>query len=339
MKFKLPAITLLFVLALSISACGNPFAPKPTATPIPTQTPIPTATPTPAPGRVILVASNGTAANDLQAAQSTLQNLAGSSNLVFDTRQALQLSDVTTDVKVVVFLTPPSNLSDFTNAAKQTQFVVVSASDLSASGNLTVIQLRPDYQAFIAGYVGSLIANDWRLGGLFTSDGPNSDVQQQAFAAGEEYFCGLCNPQYPPFVPFPIITTLPSNSDAGTWQSTFSQMYTTNTSDMNTVYVDPGASSPNLLTYLAANKLHILGGQTPTDDLKANWAATILYDPMTTLKTVWPSLVAGKGGQTVPASIQVTDTFDGSVGQGKLRLINETISMLLDGSLVPIPTP
>jgi hypothetical protein len=336
MKLKLPAMTLLLVLALSIAACGNPFAPKPTATPIPTQTPVPTVTPTSAPGNVILVAPDGTAAQDLQAAQSTLQDLAGSSSMTFETRPSLQPSDVTAVDKVVVFLTPPANLSDFTNASGQTQFVVISASDLPAAGNLTVIRLRPDFQAFIAGYTGAMFANDWRLGGLFTSDGANSAVQQQAFAAGEEYFCGLCNPQFPPFVPFPEIATQPSNSDAAAWQTAFSQIYSI---DMDTVYVDPAASSPDLLTYLAANKLHILGGQSPTDDLKANWAATILYDPMTALKTAWPSLVAGKGGQTVPASIQVTDTFDGSVGQGKLRLINETISMLLDGSLDPAATP
>ena len=335
MRFKLPAITLLLVLILSATACG-PSAPAATATPIPTDTPVPTVTPTPLPGRVILVAPDNTAANDLQAAQSTLQDLAGGSNLVFETRQALQPSDVTSDVKIVVFLTPPSNLSDFTNAAGQTQFVVISASDLPTAANLTVIRLRTDYQAFIAGYVGSLIANDWRLSGLFTSDGPNSDVQQQAFAAGEAYFCGLCNPQYPPFVTLPQVVTLPSSSDPATWQSAFGQVYNI---DMDTVYVDPAASSPDLLNYLAANKLHILGGQSPTDNLKANWVATVLFDPVSSLKTVWPSLVAGKGGQTVPASIVVTDTDDGSVSQGKMRLINETISMLLDGSLVPLPTP
>jgi hypothetical protein len=265
-----------------------------------------------------------------------LQDLAGSSNMTFETRQALQASDVTADDKVVVFLTPPANLSDFTNAAGQTQFVVVSASDLPAAANLTVIRLRQDFQAFIAGYVGALIAYDWRLGGLLPSDDPNGTLEQQAFANGEQYFCGLCNPQYPPFVTLPQIAALASNSDPAAWQSAFDQIYSVT---METVYVAPEASSPDLLNYLVAHNVNIIGGQSPTDDLKPHWAATVLYDPMSSLKTIWPSLIAGKGGQTVAASIQVTDTDDGTVGQGKMRLINETISMLMDGSLLPLSTP
>ncbi|MGD0708026.1 MAG: hypothetical protein ABSA51_06180 [Anaerolineaceae bacterium] len=337
MKSKLPAIAVLFVSVLLCSACGRllPQA-APTATPIPTQTPVPSVTPTPAPGRVILVAPDGTAAQDLQAAQSTLKDLAGSSNMVFETRPALQASDITADVKIVVFLTPPANLSDLTNAAGQTQFVVVSTGDLPAAANLTVIRLRQDFQAFIAGYVGALIAYDWRLGGLLPSDNPNSTLEQQAFANGEQYFCGLCNPQFPPFVTLPQITTLASNSDPAAWQSAFDQIYSIT---METVYVAPEASSPDLLNYLAAKNLHIIGGQSPTDDLKSHWAATVLYDPMSSLKNIWPSIIAGKGGQTVAASVQVTDTDDGTVGQGKMRLINETISMLMDGSLLPLSTP
>jgi len=83
MKLKLPAITLLLVFSLSVSACGRLFASAPTPTSIPTATSVPTATPTPAPGHVILVATDGTVAQDLQAAQSMLQDLAGSSNMTF----------------------------------------------------------------------------------------------------------------------------------------------------------------------------------------------------------------------------------------------------------------
>ena len=94
-------------------------------------------------------------------------------------------------------------------------------SDLSAGGNLSVVRQLEVQRTFMAGYITTLIAPDWRAAGLLP-DAP-ADLQD-AFINGGRYWCGRCIPMYAPLVLFPLAGTQPAGTDAAGWQSTLQDL-------------------------------------------------------------------------------------------------------------------
>jgi len=332
---KINFIILLTLLALLLAACSNatPALATPTAPegPAPTQaqatTPTAAATATPAPGKVFLVAPDpgSPLAVSLKA---RLSELATAQGLVVESRAALQPSDLAPDVRIVVLLAAPSNLNDLLAASSQTQFLLIGDASASPQSNLSVILQDPDRAAFVAGYVAAVISTDWRSAALLP-DSPAS--LQQAFLNGGSYWCGRCAPIHGPIVIFPLVSALPANSSLGAWQNALTQL---KTNILETLYVDPTISSPDLLKLLAGQTMVLVGGQSPADDaLRQHWAATVSSDILTPLNSLWPGLLAGKGGQSATASVTLSDVNSTLFSPGRQRLTQQVIASLVAGTL------
>ena len=338
LRFVLSAILML----MAFTACSGANAASPEATQPPTAAPVqdtPTAipSPTPAAARVVLVAGPGVAAGQLQAAQSLLDGLSKSANLVLDVRPTLQPADLTPDVRVVVLLSSLENLADLAAAAAQTQFVVVSAADMNPTANLSVIRPRVEQQAFLAGYIATLLSSDHRSAGLLPSDGSLGSNLEQAFINGGRYYCGRCVPVYAPLISFPLASSQPAGTDAAGWQAAYAQL---NQAVLETVYVSPEAGSPELLSALAGQEnLLLLGGQTPPDAIKPRWAVTLRLDALTALQTLWPDLIAGKGGQLINLSPELTDVNEQYLSAGRMRLVEDLMKDLTSGMVAPFTPP
>jgi len=338
LTLRLFCLSGLLVLLLAGCAALSP-APEPTPTPLPpSATPPPTATPEPTrpTGRVILVAPASVSATEAQAVQATVGELAGSAGLTLDARPELQPADLSADVRLAVLLSTPANLADLLAAAPGTQFIVISGTDLNPAANLSVIRPRLEQQAFLAGYLAVLAASDRRAAGLLPADGPLGAGLQQPFENGGYYYCGRCVPVYAPMVSFPLVANLPAASDAAAWQAAVD---TLNQSLIEVIYVAPEAASADLLTALAAKNFILLGGQTPPEQVRSRWMATIEIDTLSALRNLWPRALAGQGGQVINAVPQIKDLNEQFVSPGRQRLIENVVEQLNSGMVAPFSPP
>jgi hypothetical protein len=67
----------------------------------------------------------------------------------FETRPEIQVNEITSDIKVLIFY-HPDNLGSLSNSALNTQFLVISDQDWSPAGNVTIIKADVNSQVFMA---------------------------------------------------------------------------------------------------------------------------------------------------------------------------------------------
>jgi hypothetical protein len=325
-------LTVLLVLILFIPACGAS-ASSATITPAVTSTMAePTTTVTPTATTVILV-TGGSVQAEIDRATTILTSLSQSNGLSLETRDSIQTGDLLPTWKVVVFLHSPGDIGGLTAATPQTQFILLTTADQSGTGNVTTIRLYPEYQAFMAGYISMLIAEDWRGAGLLINDDSTGGRLAEAFQNGAYYYCGTCSPAYPPYgTSMPDTAVLPSSSDANTWKAAFEPMITDRIYDL---YVMSEAANPDLMGYLASLGLRLFGTASPAEAYKPNWVVTIVLDPWEAVQEHWTEILAGGAGLTLSGGITFTDIDEAFLGAGKQRLLNEVVQQLESGLIYP----
>lgn len=321
-------LSLLFFLLLFATSCGVIKSFQPTSTP--TLIPPPAATATPLPDRVILVAADGTDNSLVSEAQQLVGELAASSGYVFESRKDITQSEITPDIKIIVFLHHPENLGALSNAARGTQFVVLSDLNWNPGSNVTVIRRKAESIAFIAGFISVNLNNNFRGGALLLD---SDTVSQQAFTNGGHYFCGLCSPSIPPYIKYPLVATQPAGSSPSSWQAAFDQMYI---NGVRVLYVAPEAYSPELFTYLVGREITLFGSQTPLDAARPRWATTLSVDGLAPLREIWPDLKDGKGGKIVYGGVRFSEVQPAFISPGKLEYFQKTVELIRSGLLNPL---
>ena len=336
-RFITNLISLVLILpAVVVSGCAKkPAQEQPT--PVAAQ---PTALPTPLPAadRVVLVAPADFDPVLIADAETTLRELASSSALEFERREKVIANEISSDIKVMVFLSQPENLGSLASGAPGTQFVAVMNEDWNPGQNVTVIRKRDDHIAFMGGYLAALLAPNFRTGALLTTENSSSS---QAFLNGVNYYCGICASQLYPLNRYPFISTQPAASPASAWQSGFDAI---NVNKINVLFVAKEAASPELLTYLATLDVAMIGNQSPPAEGKPKWVATLYSDGMAPIREIWPDLMAGKGGKVLNAAIKIFDNQyvtvnDGLVwlSQGKMDFAQKTMDLLQNNFINPLP--
>ena len=333
-NYRILIFALLFIslTGCSLPGSGTPAVePSATVSALPTATalPAPTVTPTPQPQRVVLIAPADTAPWLVQNVQPVLSELAASAGLMFDTVQNMNPEEITPATKMVFIMGTPDYLPQLVAAGPQTQFAAISPLEIQTVPNFNLIRLQPERQAFIAGTVTITVAGDWRALGLLSTNEATSAITEDAFRNGAQYFCGICNSYYAPIVRFPIIR----HTDSANYQAVVDEAHK---NIVYAIYVDPEIATPDMLRALASQQYILVGGDTPPDDVKSRWAATIRQDPSTAVRTLWPSMLVGQGGQVVPASISVEDSNTQFFSVGKQNLIQSVIEELDSGQVIPL---
>ncbi len=339
MKRLLPA---LILLSLLLAACSTPQAsPTIQITPTPEASPTlaPTSTPTQPPGKAFLYAPDGTDSDLLTRTESLLEEQAGPAGLIAETLTQLEPANLGAGVKLVVALSQPPDLTGLMAAAPQAQFIVVSSDALEPSANLTVIRLQAEYQAFIAGYVTTLISNDWRSGGLIPAESPSL---QDAFANGGRYFCGVCAPGWPLGATFPLASGAPAPADGGAWAVQAADFF--DNGKVESFYLSAQASRPEVFTYLAGRTqlnttVRVVGALPPVDELRAQWAATISLDPFEALSQALPEALAGKSAGSISVPVSLNDVNPDLLSPGRLAMVKSIMSEIAAGRINPFSVP
>ena len=329
---------LAFFVVLSFSAAlfgcsGNqPNADVTQETTPPTATSIPTI----APDRAVLVAPGDISSIELAEAQALIADLAARSGLEFEIRQEIYPNEISPDIKIIVFLEQPDNLGSLAANEPEIQFVAISGQNWSPPVNGTIILKNEDHVAFLAGYLSALLAPNFRVGGLLVSE--NTKLNQ-AFNNGVSYYCGLCAAVINPLNTYPVLSQQPVNSSPANWQAAFNEI---NASKVNVLFLPGDAASTELGIYLAGMDVAVIGNQTPPEELRSRWVATISSDGLSPLREIWNDLLEGESGKVVNASLKISEVnyvtvTDGLVwlSQGKMDLLNKVIALLREDLINP----
>jgi basic membrane lipoprotein Med (substrate-binding protein (PBP1-ABC) superfamily) len=102
-------------------------------------------------------------------------------------------------VKIAVVFGDANSFKDTTSANPQTQFLFIGSTAEGTAGNISLVVNRPQDLAFMAGYLASITAEDWRSGGLLAGGALPIDQEADAFINGGKLVCGNCSPIYPPY--------------------------------------------------------------------------------------------------------------------------------------------
>lgn len=273
---------------------------------------------------------------DLVGIDTTVSAQTQSAGLTYEKRESLQPGDISSEWKLVIFTVKPDNLNDFLSQAPGTFFIVITSDAVQPAANLSVVHTDPARLAFLAGYITELIADDWRGAGLLPNDTPYANDVKQAFVNGGQYWCGTCSPQHPPYMNFPIEGEQSSGADWTGWKSQADPLIDNRLSVM---YVSQQAAKPELLSYLAAYGIKLLGETTPTQDILGNWVATLGWNITDVITNHWSEFLSGQPGQVYEAGIALTNVSAEWLSAGRLRLVEETAGKLQGGLVSPLSVP
>jgi hypothetical protein len=237
----------------------------------------------------------------------------------------------------VIALPPDPGLSTLAAAAPQTQFLAVDIPDITPGGNISVLGgqgIRIDQQAFMAGYIGALVTEDFfEIGAVLSKDSPESAVIQNSFRNGRTYYCGLCRPlgQYTPFE-YPAFIEVPDDAKPNEYPAYADVLILQK--KVGTMFIQPGLDTPELLDYLTITGVLMIGTKTPHKPL-SSWVVTLQPDYLKATIAAWPSLLAGEGGRSFPAPLTFTDINEELFSIGKQRLAEETMQAMFEGFISP----
>lgn len=347
LKFNFLIIVFLILIILGADACSSKNPPQATeqASEVPeaentleeTEIFI-SPTPTQEKPTVILVVSQEADAWTVERVNAVLQTLALESGLALVVDNDILAEEILPEVKIVVGIGPGLSFSDLANSNPETAFVVIGQSGMSPGSNLSMIggsDVDQQHQSFMAGYLAALISSDYKVAGLLPSDSDLSQLITDAFVIGAEFFCGACNPLYPPYQNFPQWEFLSIENAPVSFQPIVDTLFN---NGVEVLYVQGDLLSPELLIYLSDLGIKVVSDQSP-DTIRANWVGTVRSDPGAGLMTIWPELLAGKGGEQVFAAIVLTDTDANLVSEGRMRLFEEMSGTLAAGLVSPDASP
>jgi len=334
-----------FILILLTSCLLSPVRSTPTPA-IPAGTPAPSGSPTPSKSLVILELPGDMDQAESDRYQTLVYNLAQAGGLRYQVRNSLTPADLTFEgpaLKVVIAFPPDPGLATLTASAPGVQFLAVGIPGLTPAANLSSIGasgIPIDQQAFLAGYIAGMVAPEWRTGILYQKETPGGDAAHAAFENGYHFYCGDCfNPYFSqPFSHglYPIPVGIPIDAPERNYNG-YADLLIRNF--VKVAYVYPAIATPEVLSYLAQNKVLLVGQILPGEDVRPNWIASIQSDLISALQRIFPDLLAGHGGQIVPTPLFLTDVNPSLLSDAKLRLIQQVLDGLQNGSIGTGVTP
>ena len=340
---------ILLLLILLLASCGNPpnpdestAVPEPTATTAPTADPtaLPTPTATALPPLLILLAPDGSDPALSSQLQAFFSKAAQQEGLRYQLRQTISAQELNQQARYLIAMPGTSDLNSLVAGAPNTSFLAVGIIDLESAPNLLAIGAegeRPDQNGFIAGYIAAMLTQYWRVGVISVEDTPEGQAARQGFTNGVAYFCGLCRSGVPPFYEYPLFIGLPEGATDDEWRQVAGFLLDRL---VETIFVAPGAGGDDLLEYLAASGVKVIGSSAPPESATAQWVTSIRRPNTDGLYAeLWPRLLAGDTGEILALPIILTDSNEANFGIGKQMEANQVLSDILDGFADPGVTP
>jgi hypothetical protein len=335
MRSKLAALIVLLLLAgCALPGSKTPTVTAPTAV-ASTEAPTEVATPTPGTPLVIMIIPADMPQEQSDLYQATINDLAQASEMRFQVRNSLSADEIKleSNLKIVVAFPPDPGLTGLATAAPQVQFLGVTLPGLSASNNLSLVGSEGapiENQAFMAGYIASLLSPDFRVGIITQKDTPEGILAYNAFLNGMVFYCGLCSPKFPPWYDYPVHSDIPSDTPEGQYRFFANPLKDYN---VDFAYVFPGVAKDDLLDLMSQYGLNIISQSRPSERIASNWVVSLQPDVIPAIQAIWPDLVAGKGGQDKPLPLFLTEVNPDLLSEGKQADVQQILDRLQRGEI------
>jgi len=272
--------------------------------------------------------------------QTTIYDLAQQAGFRFQVRNTLTELDLEPALHVVIALPPDPGpgIAALAAAAPQTQFLAINIPGLTAGGNISVMAntVQTDIIAFMAGYIGAMITEDYRIGMIYPDGNTEALSALDAYTNGKAYFCGICRPYY--YLPYdfpqsiPIPETEPPENYGGY------AVYLIQQREVDFIFAYPDIATPELLAYIGSSGA-VQIGTDPQGGIPLYWAASLSSDTIGAIQAAWPNIIAGQGGQTVQFPLRLADTDPNLFGPGKQAQAEQVLMDLLAGRISPHGVP
>lgn len=323
---------LLILILLTACSAGTPAAVEVTAPPAPSASPVPTVGPTSTPAAPLVILVIPADMNEAQskAYQKAVYDLSQVQGYRFVVLNKLTAAELEPALKIVVALTPETEIAALAAAAPQTQFLAINVPGVQPGGNVSVLggnATRIDQVAFIAGYIAAMITQDYHTGVLLVKDSPDADAITTAFRTGQEFFCGLCMPYAPPFESYPLVQDIPKDAKPAEYGAYADILIR---KKVETLFLQPGTDVPELLQYLPTVGVLMIGTQTPSKNI-SGWVVSLQPDYLEAMKAAFPALVAGQGGQAFPAPLALSNANPDLFSSGKQLDTHKVLEDVLGG--------
>jgi hypothetical protein len=264
----------------------------------------------------------------------SLQTFTNSNDLTYLTN-----ADLNTDlnaVKIAVVFGDASAYKEQAATNPGTQFLFVGATSETAGGNISLVNNRPEDMAFMAGYLATLVAEDWRSGGLLDSGAAGTGIIGDAFTNGGAYACGLCTPVYPPYMSYPVFQDVSGKTTVAELQADVVALIL---NEAETVFVAASADLPEVLDTLEVEGATLIGDNLASAN-SARYAALLGYEVKTAIEALLPKLLAGEGGQSAVSRVVLVSVNEpGKITPARQDLFNKAAEALAGGWIIPLSVP
>jgi hypothetical protein len=260
---------------------------------------------------------------------------AAEAGLAYERREIMGPDSAPQNTQFVVAIGPAPTIVDMVPVMPDVQFVAVGMDGLPLSPNLTTVSLGANgrySQAFLAGYIAAISDAEYRVGIISLGD-VEGQRYRDSFLNGAVYFCGFCNPIYPPYWEYPLFYELPPGASPEMWQQAAEDLISRS---VTTIHVAPDAADDRLVIYLAERGQMIVGAGQPPDAAMGNWIASVALDYASGFgQVLWDVFQGGALGE-VSTSLTVTYANPGYVSEGRLNHLEEIIEQLENGMIDPL---
>ena len=293
MRKRITFLLIILILVLTGCSMGTPSEQGSVNTPIPSTTPVPTILPTgtPAVPLVILVLPANINESQSKAYQKAVYDLSQAQGYRFVVLNKLTDKDLEPALKIVIDLSPETDVNAFAPKAPQTQFLAINLPGVNPGGNVSILggeSIGIEKVAFMAGYIGATITQDYHTGVLIRKGSPNQDMIISAVRTGQHYFCGLCNPFGGPFEKYPLLQDIPEDTKPNEYGAYADILIH---KQVDTIFLEPGIDIPELVQYLQSVGVLMIGTQSPSTSING-WVVTLQPNYLEAMKSAFPELVA-----------------------------------------------
>jgi hypothetical protein len=336
--FAFRTLLIISVLLLLLGSCTSEGDTTQVATLVPeTSSPDitqPPAVSTPSPALAFL------AGNDADQAlvallEPVVMQFATEAGLAYERREIMGTDSAPQNTQFVVAIGPTPTIAGLVPVMPDVQFVAVGMEGLPLTPNLTTVTLGAYglyNQAFIAGYIAAMTDAEYRVG-IISSGDVEGQRYRNSFLNGAVYFCGFCNPIYPPYWEYPLFYEVPPGASPEIRQQAAEDLVARS---VTTIHVAPGVVDESLLTYLAERGRMIVGATTPPEAARGNWIASVEIDYASGFAQVlWDVFQGGALGQ-VSTSLTITHANPGYLSEGRVNHVKEVIEQLENGMIDPL---
>jgi len=336
-------LSLLSLIIIAVlAACGQGAADA-TPTSIPTDTPIPepTLTATPSTPLAILVMPSDLDPTMYDLYQTTVYDLAQQAGFRFQVRNSLSELDLEPGLRVVIALPPDPGpgIAALAAAAPQAQFLAINIPGVTAGGNVSVLanDTQTNIVAFMAGYIGAMITDDYRIGMIYPDGNAEALNALNAYTNGKTYFCGTCRPFYYLPYDFPQSIAVPTTEVPENYGGY--AVYLVQQREVDFIYVYPDLATPDLLAYVGSSAGAVQVGGDPQGPPPIYWAASLTPDTLGAIQAAWPNLISGQGGQAIQSPLKLTNVDESLLSPAKQAEAEQVLSDLLAGRISPLSVP